>query len=304
MHLRLSIYNLIVKLTINTPLNTPNRIQFIHVEVEKFIRSQQITNENFVVIDCLKNVYSEYDGTVECLASILRVIVRKDVALPVHDIVLLPAASFCCGSKLRLDPRYSTVAIFTRNEKLSCRYFHSTCRTCKTSYYYNYCELNGVRSFEKVEEQEYFVIASGVGFSRKLLDEVSLQVTICSNGFDKIAEMYNMKNGLVEGACCQSRTLEECWIIYRIVMIKKQISWYRKKDSFKFDAEAICQNAYEDVRDEIDNKWVAHICDKPGCKERYIVIDGNEKLYRYCCGAPFERISGEKGDFLLCVDLI
>ena len=289
MYLRLSLYNLLVKLTTSTPLNTPNRIQFIHEEVKKFVESRSSTHENFVIIDSLKNEYSEYDGSVECLSSILRVIVRKDIALPVHDIVLLPSASFCCGAKLRLDPRYSTVAIFTPNGKLYCRYFHSACKTCKTSYYYNYCELKGIRTFEKVEEQTYFVIASGVGFSRTLLDEVSLQVTICSNGFEKIADMYNIKNGLVDGACCQSRALEESWLIYRVVLIKKQINWCRKKDSFKFDTEEICKNAYEEVRDVIDKKWLSHICTKTGCKERYIVIDGNEKLYRYCCSVPFEN---------------
>ena len=34
---------------------------------------------------------------------------------------------------------------------------------------------------------------------------------------------------------------------------------------------------------------------EPGCKEKLVVIDGNEKLYSLVCGAPKSHITGNVG---------
>ena len=36
-------------------------------------------------------------------------------------------------------------------------------------------------------------------------------------------------------------------------------------------------------------------CEEIGCKNRLIVIDGNEKLYRYSCAKPCVKMIGDKG---------
>ena len=73
-------------------------------------------------------------------------------------------------------------------------------------------------------------------------------------------------------------------------------SWPRKQASKEFDLEQFCANNYEEVRKIIDDKWLKHVCNEPGCKERLIVIDGNEKCYRMICSAKKEKIQSSKGD--------
>ena len=35
-----------------------------------------------------------------------------------------------------------------------------------------------------------------------------------------------------------------------------------------------------------------------GCQKRLVVIDGNEKLYRYICAADKNKIKGNKGEVM------
>ena len=63
----------------------------------------------------------------------------------------------------------------------------------------------------------------------------------------------------------------------------------------KYYTEMICQQVYQKLKDCVDEKWIRHQCQEVGCNARFVVLDGYEKLYRYCCAAPFERKVEEKG---------
>lgn len=90
--------------------------------------------------------------------------------------------------------------------------------------------------------------------------------------------------------------VEETWLIYRITMISKHVKWDRKIESGKYFCEKICLNEYDELKFAVDSKWLRHICDEVGCKERAIICDGNEKLFRYCCSLPAKKEKGEKGE--------
>ena len=47
-----------------------------------------------------------------------------------------------------------------------------------------------------------------------------------------------------------------------------------------------------------------HVCNDTGCKNQMVVIDGNEKLYRYFCTLPFEKMTGSKGEMtiVMCIN--
>ena len=55
----------------------------------------------------------------------------------------------------------------------------------------------------------------------------------------------------------------------------------------------VCEQVYPIIRVEIDDKWIKHVCKKEGCKNSFIVIDGNEKNYRAICIAPKTKINGQ-----------
>ena len=84
----------------------------------------------------------------------------------------------------------------------------------------------------------------------------------------------------------------------------KTIKWSRKPGSNELDLEEVCKGVYPLIKDSMDNTWKSHVCEEKGCKERYVVIDGNEKHFRALCAAKKERVIGEQGQvntYNLCV---
>ena len=75
-----------------------------------------------------------------------------------------------------------------------------------------------------------------------------------------------------------------------------EIQWKRDPKYGKFNCEKICQQVYPQRKIYIDSKWKDHMCNEVGCRNRFIVIDGNEKLYRYCCATPQNKIKGGRGE--------
>ena len=74
--------------------------------------------------------------------------------------------------------------------------------------------------------------------------------------------------------------------------------------SGELDLEELCKMVFEEVKSKIDKKWMKHVCNETGCKERYIVMDGNCKLFRALCGAEKTRVIGKDGDvngYQLCI---
>ena len=91
-------------------------------------------------------------------------------------------------------------------------------------------------------------------------------------------------------------TLENNWILYRLTGVIKTILWNKKIHNQNINVEKICEHQYASIKDIIDRKWLDHICDEIGCTSRMVVIDENEKLYRYCCSEPIEKYVGNFGE--------
>ena len=84
---------------------------------------------------------------------------------------------------------------------------------------YNFSEDKGQqRIFKARSQQQYFVIASGVGFTVDLLNKVSLQVTIGNFSFEKLSEIYNTELSLYgTDMILSSDLLEDNWILFRLI---------------------------------------------------------------------------------------
>ena len=176
-------------------------------------------------------------------------------------------------------------------------YYHGNCRVCKSKLYYSYSEDgHQYRRFHDTNNQKYFVIATGIGFSVQFLKRVSLDISIGNTAFSKIADIYNSQFLLPREHKLHPDILESNWIIYRLSGYIKVIQWHRNFLNNRLHTEEICLEVYQQLKNIVDDKWLMHKCQDTGCSKRMVVIDGNEKLYRYCCAKPFERLFGGKGE--------
>ena len=93
-----------------------------------------------------------------------------------------------------------------------------------------------------------------------------------------------------------SDLLEDNWILFRLISEVNILKWERKAENSHYNTEKICQEVYPKFRNIVDSRWINHVCSEIGCEKRIIVCDGNEKLYRYCCALPIEKVQGESGN--------
>ena len=70
------------------------------------------------------------------------------------------------------------------------------------------------------------------------------------------------------------------------------LTWHRTKGN-EVDIETISLDVYEEVVKLIDRKWMEHQCSKVRCVNKFIIIDGNEKLFRLICSAENLKIIGQ-----------
>ena len=284
------------------PRVTPHRDQLIVSDVQKYVASTVNSNELHVEVKEI-DLGAESDNmffpSAEIILHCIRSLPRTYVGIDFEGMgvkILLSKATHCCERKLKIDPRHSNVVIYSDTGIKECLNFHGTCNVCKRKYYYNYVEdTNRNRIFDKVEENEYFVISRTTGFCRTFLTRITQQIVIGATSFDKIAKIYNEMFDLYDGKALTTELVENNWLLYMIAKKIPTIPWLTKSNNH-VDVESICINLYPELKNSIDEKWTAHICDEIGCKKRMVVIDGNEKLYRYCCSYPIEKIEGTNGN--------
>ena len=132
----------------------------------------------------------------------------------------------------------------------------------KKKYYYNFSEDKGQqRIFKARSQQQYFVIASGVGFTVDLLNKVSLQMTIGNVSFEKLSEIYNTELSLYgTDMILSSDLLEDNWVLFRLISEVNILKWERKAENSHCNTEKICQEVYPKFRNFVDNRWINHVC--------------------------------------------
>ena len=275
----------------DVPLRAPKRIEFITEQVNVFIRQRDrrpvYVNFN-VAIPSMESSY--FTATYEHVNILSSKLPRNSLNFSSFGSgvkVLMPNQISCCPGKFRVDQRPSHIIIYGTNGILNALYYHARCAQCKTTYYYNFKDHENNRQFEALDLKSYFVLASGVGFSIDLLNHVSRQITIGSVSFQKLSEIYNNEHSLYNEQILQSKILQNNWLLYRLVSeLNTVVVWDRKETDSCYHTEKICLQVYPAYKELIDNRWLPHVCNEVGCRKRFIVCDGNEKLYRYSCSQP------------------
>ena len=88
--------------------------------------------------------------------------------------------------------------------------------------------------------------------------------------------------------------LEERWFIYGIGRFPQRrggmkVNIHTELINCRRDLEMLCKGVYDVIITEVP-KWLYHTCSVSGCMQRFAVLDGNEKLTRTMCSAPWCKV--------------
>ena len=94
--------------------------------------------------------------------------------------------------------------------------------------------------------------------------------------FEAVAELFNEKH---EPAELNPERLEEAFFLFKILpYVSKFEKWPRDKHG-RVRIEEIAESMYPVIRKEIDDKWMSHICDEDGCKNRYSLYQSASPVF-------------------------
>ena len=211
-------------------------------------------------------------------------------------VILLPTTLRCCHKYMTIITSYATLSVYTEHGCREGRSYHAKCRVCGTSVYHGYRinRLGNEISFDDENDIEFLIFNTSMAFSKKLMKIIDNSICIGAISFEKTAELLTANHDFT--VPLNPDRLESAWFVYRILQFKSILPWPRKCKSKELDVEELCKIVYRDLKNEIDDIWKSHICEEPGCRERFVIIDGNEKMYRAICAAEKTRIIGGKGN--------
>lgn len=223
-----------------------------------------------------------------------------DVNIKQVPVILLPTTLRCCHKYMTVITSYATLLVYTEDGCREGRSYHAKCRVCGTSIYHGYRihrQANEISFDDDGSEKQFLVFNSSTAFSKKLMKIIDNSICIGGISFERTAELLTANHDFT--VPLNPDRLESAWFVYRILQFKQfnsNLPWPRKSKSRELDVEELCNIVYRDLKNEIDNTWKSHICEEPGCRERFVIIDGNEKMYRAICAAEKKRVIGGKGN--------
>ena len=292
------------------PPKTPGRLKMIlkyandGILMSKFQHGFEIDTDVFDDSDTNEGNLMMNINSIRKFAQHAKDFTVNDVPVDV-DIILLPTLMFCCGKDIKIDSRCAKMLLYCESEVKTCKSYHGKCSVCNKIHYHTFfTDANG-KSRQYVDtESEYLIFTSGVGFSRKLLHNIDMQISIGVVSFDSSAEIYN-NTVTTNNNDLNAERLQQAWFLYKILRFVKYFPQWPRDANSRVDMETLSKTVYGSIREEIDSKWMKHVCEEDGCKNRFIVIDGNEKNYRAICGAKRKRIEGKDGEvntYDLCIN--
>lgn len=288
------------------PIRTPNRIDVI-LEYVHTILADVSHNADYNLIDVEINQceMDRFQITKECLDSIKCFLPQLNEQLkvyhfdgePIMPTIALPTTMSCCGKKIKILGRHATMKLYDISQVRTLLSYHGKCITCKTSYYHGYSERSdGGRCFNSNVDCDFLMFTSGMAFSTEYLRHVDGMICIGATTFEAVAGIYNHTVNKAEHLLNSDR-IEAAWYVFRMLeYITDFLVWPRKSPSHELDVEAMAKMVYPLIKEKVNKKWIDHVCEEPGCKERAIIIDGNEKLYRFICATERTRVKGNTGE--------
>lgn len=243
--------------------------------------------------DVIINAHDNYSRTLFSASSVDHIISldkyfgppeSQHINEPETPIILVPTMLFCCEKAIIIDSRAADMMIYTDNAVREAKSFHGCCKKCGMTFYcgFSHDKKLNLRTFS--EDSKFFIYGSGVGFSVNLLQKTTYQIYVGAVSFESSAEIYNSVHGILGSKKAMNPDrLETGFFLYQITRYVKVLHWHRTVKNKDVDVERIAEDQYAGIRDAIDRKWLEHSCNDVGCKNKFIVLDGNEKLFRLKC---------------------
>ena len=232
-----------------------------------------------------------------------------DKKCPLKPLILTPPVRHCCGHNLHIRNRPCFPLVYTTTGTYIAASYHGNCTSCNRTYYPSY--IRGSEQQYNISTLKYLQISSQTAFELKYLEQVTHQLSICSSTFENIADLYTMNNlesdrkrlsnllhfgrsSIVLPWQLNPQRLEEGWFMYRLTIFFQSRNicagdMISNLVNGRKDIESVCQQAFLAHCSEVP-KWINHVCETPGCKERYATLDGNEKVSRTMCAAPKSKV--------------
>ena len=264
---------------------------------------------------------------------------EKDAFKP---IVLLPRKLTCCGSSINIRNRPSFPIVYTGHGTKVAASFNGNCKTCKKIYYYSYFEefeasdsdtnneANAQRRvyYDFAPDLHYFQVSNKTLFETLLVKDIVYNVEICASSFESRSDVYNFMHRELDMEVLSklenfsrlkgnneanvwklnADRVEECYFLYKTVNLFRNNGFLYLLNVKQADVEGkrrsledICLESWKLIC-KLQNKWIHHSCQVPGCTEGYISVDGLEKICRPMCAAPKEKLHVNKGEgnFIKC----
>ena len=220
--------------------------------------------------------------------------------------------------------------------------FNGNCKKCKKVYYYSYFEDSRASEsdvnkdskdqrrvyYDFAPDMQYFQVLNKTIFESHLAKDIVYNVEMCASSFESRSDVYNfMHRALDKGVLrklenfsrlkgnneanvwkLNADRVEECYFLWKTVnLFRKNGSLYLLNvkqadvEGKRRSLEEICLESWRLIC-KLQNKWIHHKCEVPGCSEGYISVDGLEKVCRPMCAAPKEKLHVNKGEgnFIKC----
>ena len=232
---------------------------------------------------------------------------EKDAFKP---IVLLPSKLKCCGSSITIRNRPSFPVVYTSHGTNVAASFNGNCKTCRKVYYYSYfedCPVSESDSNKDSKDQrrvyydfspdlKYFQVSNKTMFETHLVKDIVYNVEICASSFESRADVYNFMHRELDKEVLRklenfSRVkgnnednvwklnadrVEECYFLWKTInLFRKNGSLYLLNvkqvdvEGKRRSLEEICLESWKLIC-KLQNKWIHHRCEVPGCTEGYI----------------------------------
>lgn len=187
------------------------------------------------------------------------------------------------------------MTLYLRDGAVDAKAYHYSCMKCKTQHWHSYRSSRPSKQAETSRTYLYdaigcvhFMLSSRTAFSTKYLTEVVTDIEL-GRSFEDVKERYNRLYGrgteTHRGDVGKQRIEDAFFIVKLLNHFKSDVEVNVSAVSNRIDIDAICDEVLTEIFSH-ENQWKDHICDVVGCKEGFVVCDGNEKLSRRICAAP------------------
>ena len=174
----------------------------------------------------------------------------------------------------------------------------------------------------------YFQVSNKSMFETHLVKDIVYNVEICSSSLESRSDVYNLMHRELDKRVSRklenvskvkgnnednvwklnADRVEECYFLWKTInLFRKNGSLYLLNvkqadvEGKRRSLEEICLESCKLIC-KLQNMWIHHRCEVPGCTEGYISVDGLQKVRRPMCVAPKEKLYVKKreGNFIKC----